>query len=373
MILEKKRTEVQIGRLPFFPWSASRINGVPRGIVDLIKDVQRTINYRENLVTYILQTEAHGATLLDPQLFGVDREKMNDYIQNKNNPSKTFETAAGALARGLAPVPVQKAQFPSDVVNQLTRMWDIADRISKAPAVSDARTEGSGESGYLFAQKTRLAEQQQYILFFGLKRHINEKAEAYLVQAKQQYSIGTIPREFTFNNGKESVMLNEEFSMENGQTGIKNDISQLPRHKVLVTESPSGLTNRLTARALSQELLKVLPPENIGTRQVFTNIIVKSVDNLDEKDKDRVDEFGKLEEEQARETLLANTAKMKLGRLTMEGQIKALEQRLATMGAAAGGSSVPVEPVGPGGPRGFGGSGPVGGPEREPSLQEIPA
>lgn len=56
-IVERKRTRIQVGRLQFFPWSAARINGVNCGIVDLIRDIQRNINHREMLISFIIQTE----------------------------------------------------------------------------------------------------------------------------------------------------------------------------------------------------------------------------------------------------------------------------------------------------------------------------
>lgn len=323
-LLEDRPTEIQIGRLPFFTWSASRQHGQVRGIIDLIKDAQHTINYRENLITYMIETQAHGGELVDPQLFN-DKMKLDDYIANKNNPSRVFQTAAGALSRGLAPVKIRAGEFPTQVNDQLQRMWDVIDRISKAPAVQDARSEGSGESGYLFAQKTAMAEQQQYILFSGLERYEGEKGEAYLMQAQRQYSLGGMSRKFVFENGKKSITVNERVTYENGQVGILNDISQLPRHKVIISQSPSGTTTKLTTRALAIEIMQTLPPESIGTRQILSNTLIKTVDQLSEKDKEKLDEMAKLETELVTETLLSNIMALKTQRVQAEMQLQQIQ------------------------------------------------
>lgn len=334
--LEKKPCEVQIGRLPLFPWSASRINGKCRGIVDLLADIQYKINYREELITNLIETEACGSQLIDPLLFGEDEDKIAEYKLKRNQPRQTFETAPGALQRGLAPQPVSKAIFPQDVRDQLQRMWDYADRISKAPAVFDARSEKSGESGYLFAQKARVAEQQSYTLFADLKRHENEKAEAYMEQAKIQYTIGGIERRFLVANVRkgvggssetdwQTVVVNRRW-FEDDDSGepvekVENDFANLPRHKVVISESPSSSTNRLITRAVATELLRVIPPEYIGTRQVFTAALVDSLDTFTSKQHADLDEMRELEQTMAKETLKANTLKLRLANKQMQAQL----------------------------------------------------
>lgn len=325
-IIERKKTAVQCGRLQFFPWSASRINGVPRGIVDLIKDIQRNINHREMLISFIIQTSAQGGEVVDPLLFNNDQDQVDNYIATKNQPNKTFISAPGATSRGLMPQKLRKSDFPSDIQAQLIRMWDYADRISKSPSAFDARTDAASESGYLFAQKVRMAEQQQYILFAGLKRHLNEKGEAYLAQAKQTYSVGGWQRDFVIPGDEGKIIrLNEKVKDESGQVIIKADISQLARHKVVISESPSGLTNRLISRAVSAEVMATIPPENIGTRTVLTGTIVNSVDSFSADDKEKLKKFRKLEEEQAKMTLEFGIENLKLQKLNVQAQIKQLE------------------------------------------------
>lgn len=328
-VLEHKTTEVQIGRLPFFPLSAARINGVACGIVDLIKDVQRVLNYRENLLTFMIETSANGAQLGDPMMFGGDKKEMDDFVSRKNQPNAFKWTANGAIMKGNGNgiINVRKPEMANDVLNQLMRMWDVADRISKAPAVSDARTEGQGESGYLYAQKTRIAEQQQYILFSQVKQWLADIAEGYFEQAKIQYSIGMFEREFVIDDGENSVVFNKKVKLPNGQTGIANDISALPRHRVVISESPAGLTNRLTTRALDTELLKIMPPENIGTRQILTSELMDTMDHNTKETKVKLKMVRELEEQQAVLTLEANVLKLETNNLQAMEQLEMLKMQ----------------------------------------------
>jgi hypothetical protein len=194
--LERVPCEMQIGQVPFFEWSLSKINGVCIAIPEILKDVQVNINYRETLITNLIENEAHGSKVGDPMMFGEDVEKMKDFEQNFNDPNRFWWTTPGAMAQNLLPQPIKKSQFPQDVRDQLLRLIDYVDRISGVPAVYDARSERSGESGYLFAQKTRAAEQQNFMPTAALKQLLNEMAEAWMTQAKIQYTIAGLPRLF---------------------------------------------------------------------------------------------------------------------------------------------------------------------------------
>lgn len=332
--LEKKPSEIQIGRIPLFPWAAERINGVPRGIIDLIYDVQQKINYREELVTNIIESAARTALLADPALFNEEEDKMRDFEENSNQPWKIVWTAPGASARGMDPKPIRNPQVLPEVQAQLMRLLEYMDRLSKSPAVFDARSEKSGESGYLFAQKSRVAEQQSYTLFSSLSRHLAEKAEAYMLQAKIQYTLGGLERRFILDGGKHEVIINRRF-FDGKDTKTENDFATLPRHKVVISESPESTTNRLITRALATEVMKVVPPENIGTRSVLNTALVMTLDNFTSADKDRLQEMRGLEEMQAKLTLMANINKLKLANLQLEQQFKVAEKGQQAANAAA--------------------------------------
>lgn len=335
-IIEKKPCAIQVGRIPFFPGSIGKVNGVCMGLPDILKDIQQQINYHESLITNLIENESHGNRITDPMLFGDDEAKMRDFDNNLNGYGKNFWTAPGAMAQNLLPQPIRKAQLPTDIRDQQLRLIDYIDRISGVPAVFDARSERSGESGYLFAQKTRAAEQQNALVSNLFKQHLNEKAEAYLEQARIQYTIAGLPRVFRLNKGRKCVEINKK-DLESGK--VVNDFSTLPRHKVVISESPASTTNRMIARAVANETLRVIPPELIGMRTMLASILTTSVDNFSSTDKDRLKEFEELEMEQAR-LMLQNRI------LTLELQNKQIEAQMNAPQAApvqVGGAAIPSE------------------------------
>ena len=349
--IEKKPSEIQVGRLPLMRWTATAINGRCRGIVDLLADLQYKINYREELITNIIETEAVGAKLADPLLFNDDEDLKLAFERDVNKPHKVIWTAPGALGRNLDPRPVSKATLPQDARDQLMRMFDYADRLSKSPAVFDARSEKSGESGYLFAQKARVAEQQSYTLFASLKSYEQEKAEMYMEQAKLQYTIGGIERRFLVRDGSDqkSVVINRRyFETVKGEEleRVENDFANLPRHKVVISESPSSTTNRLITRAVSTELLRVIPPEAIGTRQVFTSALVESLDTFNAKDKEKLAMYREIEEEIVLETLKGQLMKLKVGNIQGAQVLKQAQDQAKAQaaGATGGAAEAPAAP-----------------------------
>lgn len=341
--LERKPCAIQVGRIPFFPWSVSRVNGVDTGIPTWLDSVQTNINYRETLITNLIENESHGSKLTDPMLFGDDEALKRDFDENFNNINRNFWTAPGALAQGLAPQPIKKSQFPQDVRDQLLRLIDYPDRISGVPAVFDARSEKSGESGYLFAQKTRAAEQQNYLPTATLKQHLNEKAEAWLEQAKIQYTIAGLPRLFRLNGGKDFVLINKT---DSGTGRISNDFTKIPRHKIIVSESPASTTSRMIARAVANETLRVIPIEMFGTRTVMSSIMTSGMDGLSSKNKQDLEEFADLEKEQAKAILTNKILSMQLQNKQLEAQLKAPAAPPASTGAPGELSPMAPAPTG---------------------------
>ena len=301
-------TEQQCGRIPLFPFSAARLNGECRGIIDLIKDAQLTINYRESLITYMIQTMAAGGELIDPMLFGQDAEKIKEYRRYKNNAAYVGETAPGALKKNLAPYKLRQGQISPDILNEINRMYDVIDRISKQPAAADSRTEHTGEPNVLYENKLQQAELALYILLTFREQHLKEKCEAWLEQAKRTYGITDIPREFSIVGKKGKIIINEKvLDQAAGGYTIRNQIANISRHKVMITDSPDSLNNRTMNRAISMNMMNTLDPNiNPGSRQFFAESFMKSLDNYGEADKQKIDRISGLEAQLAEETIQTN-------------------------------------------------------------------
>jgi hypothetical protein len=116
------------------------------------------------------------------------------------------------------------------------------------------------------------------------------------------------------------------------------DFTNLPRHKVIIAESPASTTTRMIARVTANETLRVIPPDMIGTRTVLSAILTGAMDGFSGKDKEELDEFRQLEMQQAR-AMLQNKI------LMMEVQNKQLAQQLAAPVAPPAPQGMPGMPM----------------------------
>lgn len=364
LILANGPTEVQCGRLQFFPWSASRLNGEVGGIIDAIKDAQNTINYWESLITYKIQTEGGGgAQFVDPNDFESEAEYAK-YIRNRNNPRAVFRLKRGSLRNkptGPA-VPVQKSPFPHEAMKHLEHMIEvILPRLGKTNPASQGRTEASNESGYLYKLKKLQSDIEKYTIYEGLRNFWNEVGEAYLYQAVPTYGNG-IERNLYNPRTKSKLTINkhEIRQDENGDyvEVIVNNIANLReiRHKVMVVEGDSSPTRKMEIMQTSSELLKSVNPNLKPLHyQELSHILTSQLDSFDEEKKERLDEDHELEMAVARQQLKTSYAKMKAEEMLANAQIEQVMAQAAGMlqpqaqgvpqqGANATGNSQGVEP-----------------------------
>lgn len=343
--LQDKKSEIQIGRLPFFPWSAARINGRDSGMVDLFIDIQQSINKRESLSEHIISTAAHGAKIFDPAMFAGDHAKAADFKKNINKPDAIFETAPGALqrtgAQGLI-TEVPHNQYSGEIYQELQRMSSYMDIISRQTATLEGRNESSRDSGVLFARRQLQSEIAQTSLTKGLQQHWNDKGEAYMLLAQQLYS-GTY-REFKtdFGAGGEKIDISVNLPREeDGGVSIVNNLRTMPRHKVVVSQSPQGVTVRATERSINAELLNSIPPELSTYRAQITQNIMRTLD-MPAEEKARLIELGDLEMaaaiERVKTDIVANQtqqAQLQQQTIQQQQQIGMNEQQMAAEEQAA--------------------------------------
>lgn len=312
-MLEDRKSEIQIGRLPFFIWSAARINGINSGIVELLEDAQLSLNKRESLLEHMIATSSMGGLMIDPAIVGNDSRKQQYLLDNANKPNFKMLTESGALASGREFFKrLPEVTYQSEIHEQLERMSEYMDRLSKQTATLEGRNESSHDTGILFARRQIQSEIAQTVLVKGLERYWNEKGEAYLLFAPQLY--GGTYREFTTSsyNGKENrntVAINDTVDTPVGKITY-NDITTLPRHKVIVTQSPQGITVRATERAISAELLRSIPENNIVSKAQLTKNIMETLDNKDD-DREKLKAAAELEYQLAVETIKTQIVSMK--------------------------------------------------------------
>lgn len=281
LVLEDEKDTFQIGRLNLFPWSATWVNGKSLGIIDFLKDAQREINYRQSTITLAAQSAINSGVIVDPAAFGNDEGLINEFKKDFGNPRQVAMSKAG-MSRQFpdAVKPLARIQVAPDLFNIVNQMIDLMDILVPQPAAGEARTERSGESGIHMAQKLEVMKTMQTPIMAGIRQLWNDLAESYLYLASQLYSHGM--RRFTSADGKTEFDVNvPSVDSASGQEVIENDFSKVAsvRHRIQISESPSGINVRLIQRELNLGILSTWPKEMLPNSAVtYAENVQRSMD-----------------------------------------------------------------------------------------------
>lgn len=317
MLLCSGPTEIQCGRLQFFPWSAYRVNGEFGGLIDAIKDMQQSINYLESMLTYKLQIEGGGgAQYVEPGIFINDAEYQR-WVKERNNPQAVFRLKTNSLLRypNGPSRPIVTSPYPAEAMNRLSHIIDTMwGKISKVSPATRGETESAGESGYLFRLKQIQSDIELYTVHQSLRNFWNEIGEAYMYQGIQTHGDGM---ERTFYNpktkGSFTINKKEMFVDTDGSIieVIVDDISKLKeiRHKVIITESSDSPTRKLeTMQTASTFLDRTDPNMKPLTYQMLASKLVASSDLFNTEEKAELEQAAALEIDVAKSELEARKA-----------------------------------------------------------------
>lgn len=297
------KAEFQLGRLKYFPWSVEWSNGVPLPMLDQLRDAQIEINKRVATISLAAESSVTSGDYIDEAVFGSDQQKIEDYKNNKGNPRYTAVLKAGssrAFPNGLGQL--NRANVPPDLFGITNMMIDLMDRLVPQPAASEGRSERSGESGILYAQKIEVAKTMQTTMLAGIRQLMNEIGEAYFFGAKQLYSKGR--RTFTNAKGTSKIVINDEqYNPITGETEILNDFSALSRHRVVISEAAAGVNNRLSQRELNATLMQTFQHLPLVSLDMAAKLI-KSLD-MDDMEKEAALEDIELERERLKTQTIA--------------------------------------------------------------------
>lgn len=324
MLICNGPTEVQCGRLQFFPWSAYRINGEFGGIVDSIKDMQSSINYIESRLTYREQVEAGGGSQFAEEAAFMPGE-YERYLNERNNPSAVFKLRNGTLLRyphGPA-IPTVQSPYPRELLDRLSHiietMWG---KVSKHHDVDQGiADDGSGQSGYKYNLQKMQSDISKYTIYENLRNFWNELGEAFLYQAIRTHGNG---KERTMNNPrtKKSITINKHEIIQdefgNDIEVIIDDISKLKeiRHKVMVVESSDSPTRKLEVMQTSSTLLQSMDKQAKPiTAQRLQTKLALNTDVFSGEEKEQLEEDAELEIQVAREEMEARRAQARLTRM----------------------------------------------------------
>ena len=325
MLLCNGPTEVQCGRLQFFPWSAYRINGEIGGIIDSIKDMQTSVNYINSRLTYREQVEAGGGSQFVEEGAFINHAEYERYTKEKNNPAAVFKLKNGTLLRyprGPA-VPTQTSPYPRELLDRLNHIIEVMwAKVSKHHDVDQGIAEGgSAQSGYKFNLQKMQSDISKFTIYEGLRNFWNEVGEAYLYQAIQTHGNG-IERTFYNARTKKSFTINKhEIKIdENGELMevIIDDISKLKeiRHKVMVTESSDSPSRKIEVMQTSSTLLQSMDKQAkpITSQRLQTKLTLNT-DVFNEEEKMELEEDAELELQVAREEMAARAAEARVRRI----------------------------------------------------------
>lgn len=339
-----EKDEFQCGRLRKIPLSSEYQNGKPLPLLDQVRDAQLTLNKRMQTIDNAAESSITGGSYIDEAVFGMDNGKIEDYIKNATNPKYVARLKAGAsraFPNGIGQLP--RGQVPPDLFNIANMIIDLFDRLLPQPAASEGRTEKSGESGILFAQKVEVAKTMQMTLLEQIRQFQNSIGEIYFFMAKQLYGKGR--RVFTDAKGQRKLVINDvRVNPLTGEEEVVNDFSGLSRHKVVISEAPSGVNNRLMQREMSATLMQSFQGLPSVSIQMGKNLI-KSLD-LDSIQKEEALEAIGLEEERIRVQTQTAIANAQMALLQAQQMMQGGGQQAPPapdMGAAQGGAEMPGE------------------------------
>lgn len=276
--MQDKPTLLQLGRLPFFRWSYNSHLGKNVGLMDWLKDPQRYTNEMFSLIHTMIQN-TRRTKIIDPEAFG-DHENLDELKEKILRGDEAVFTEPGAskefpniIQEGSPSSPLgQEMNFAQMVMNS-------TDKITTTNAAMSGEG-GSERSALHFDLKREQGEIGMTMQQEGLRAVLKEIAEAYFHASKSLY--GGMYRSF------ESPHANIEINVEMDDGRVINDITNIPRGKVIVTDSPAALSRKTNDRVMATQILSTLGDSDVAARTVALKAIFKSLETFNEAEKEEI-------------------------------------------------------------------------------------
>jgi hypothetical protein len=278
ILLEDGKSKIQVKGLPFFFFTVTRYGGKNKGIVQSLLDIQRTINSRESMVTELVSKAGGGSTLVDKGIFE-DPKQEESFRKNANKPGH-MEMVDFSGLKGNPVYPVVQSTYPSEVLNQIARMYDqVLPLVSRVSDSMSAITD-SGKSGVLFEKEYQVNRIGNLLMDKGIKQFLNNWGEAYFYQWQVTYA-GEM-RQITARDGRR-LYLNEPVPMADGMIGIRNAVEYTPRCRVIISDTKNSPTSQMRYRNIWTEALGKINPELNPEQYMF--VFTRFMETLDMDDK----------------------------------------------------------------------------------------
>jgi len=300
---------IQCGRLPISQFSYERHGGRYIGLIDVLADPQTTFNKNMSLVMEMIARASKDGQLYEPNAFGNDPAKMDEYEKKSSRPGFRMAAEPGYIESGgrvFADIPNNSGSTQQQVIQNSNQMFDMINQLTPQNLAMEGLNESSKETGRLFMEKRNQGEVTMETVVGNLAKLNKDIGEIWLSIAMSLY--GDVYRRFTDSTGKEFEINRMEYTPE-GMSYIINDISMIPRQEIVIASSPSGMTQRISDRISSLELIRILPQEMKLTSMKLTERIIKGLDNYSRKDLDGFMETMEIEKaliQSQMETQIAN-------------------------------------------------------------------
>lgn len=283
--------DVQCGSIGFFWFSACQMMGVDKGIMDAMKDVQRTLNYRESKKDDIIANLAANPLAIDTDRLDTNVNSFEDVKRNVTRPG--FMAGVRGDPRNVI-MPIQHGDVPAAIINDIAAFIDLFDRVTPVtPALQG--TAQRDESGVAYEMRHAVTKLGTLVLYQNWQQHLENKAEAWYNQAPVTYR--NLYREIKDHETGETLKFNNP-DFVGGQKVYRNDITMLPRSQVIVTLRKDSPTESMAVRGMLYDVTKILSahPELFKNEiRVLVNQIINTIE-MEPEEKGKLDMLGKMQE-----------------------------------------------------------------------------
>jgi hypothetical protein len=335
-ILSKGRHPVQTGHIGFYNFSATRFQGIEKGMFEFVLDIQRTFNYRMSKIDDLISSAAGGASAYDKNK--IDKGTARRLEKDKTRPDAMIPVD-GEPNNVFALLPVQPV--PEHLFREVNNLIDLFDRVSPVvPALEGAAS--AQESGILFELRHAVAKLGTLRLLRNWQQFLMHKAEGWYNQAAITYK--GVYRRIPKVDGAGDV----EFNVPDYQMGIMGDaqkiyvnsVEDLPRAQVIVGLKRSSPTEQMAKRLQIMDLNKIFSahPELFKSEIRATNHELIQTLELEpaqkeyynmmfevQKEIDLLEEFARLEA--AKSAIMNNKVMTQQATAMLQG----IEQRMQQM------------------------------------------
>jgi len=294
--IERGKPEIQIGGLPVIQFTCFRdIAGRNLGKVASMIDPQKDLNYMKSKLSTLTAAQLGGSIVYNKDAF--DEESDREAFEKEgNDPTRLF--GINGDPRGFM-IRTRDHQANPELIRQVQESPDLMEKISGVTAAMTAQAQSSSEPASLFAMKLKQSKIGLVPIDKRVKKLNKRLAEAYFAQAQITYAgPANKNRLFTSRNGKVKAYLNEDL----GNGRIRNQVDDIPRCSVVITESPGNLSRQMRDQAELSSLIQNLPQD--GFREARAIILKEAFGATSLSDEKKEDLIGAFEREQMKAKLM---------------------------------------------------------------------